>query len=100
MASSDERSPRAAPKPHYFQDPSVDALHRIVLVLAEEVFTLREKLDAVVALHDQGQLPTTTALDALDSDERFATRRQDFVARLLEPLQELFEREEAERPAP
>ncbi|MGQ4808114.1 hypothetical protein NKDENANG_01481 [Candidatus Entotheonellaceae bacterium PAL068K] len=91
-----EQHPRAAVKPQYFQDAAVDALHQMVLVLAEEVFTLRDKLDAVVALHDRGQLPTTPTLDALDTDALFTARRQAFVARFLEPLQELLEREGAE----
>lgn len=87
------RNPQAAPKPQYFNDPAVDALYQTVLVLAEEVFTLREKLDAVVTLHDQGRQPTTAALDALDTDTMFAARRQAFVERLLEPLNELIQRE-------
>jgi hypothetical protein len=67
----------------------------MVLVLAEEVFTVRKRLDAVVTLQDQGRQPTTAALDALDTDSMFAARRQVFVERLLEPLHELIKRESA-----
>jgi hypothetical protein len=87
------QNPQAAPKPQYFNVPAVDALYQMVLVLAEEVFTLREKLDAVVTLHDQGRQPTTAELDTLDTDTMFAARRQVFVERLLEPLNELIQRE-------
>ncbi len=90
---AEELNPQAAPKPQYFNDPAVDALYQMVLVLAEEVFTLGEKLDAMVALHDQGRRPTASALDALDTDAMFETRRQAFVERVLEPLNELLERE-------
>ena len=95
MVMSEGLSPRAAPKPQYFKDPAVDALYQIVLVLEEEVFTLRERLDAVIALHDQGQIPTTPALDALDTDSIFAARRQSLVERLLEPLKDLIEPDES-----
>ena len=96
MAMSQGLSPRAAPKPQYFKDPAVDALYQIVLVLEEEVFTLREKLDSVIVLHDNGQLPTTSALDGLDTDAIFAARREALVERLLEPLKDLIERETAD----
>jgi hypothetical protein len=86
-------NPQAAPKPQYFNDPAIDALYQMVLVLAEEVFTLREKLDAVVTLHDQGRTATTSELDALDTDAIFEARRQAFVERLLEPFEELLKRE-------
>ena len=95
MIMSEGLSPHAAPKPQYFKDPAVDALYQIVLVLEEEVFTLRERLDSVITLHDQGQLPTTPALDALDTDAIFADRRQALVDRFLEPLTDLIEREES-----
>lgn len=88
-------TPSAAPKPQYFKDPAIDALYQIVLVLEEEVFTLRERLDSVIALHDDGQVPTTDALDALDNDAIFAARRQALVERLLEPLKDLVERDSA-----
>ncbi|ETW97171.1 hypothetical protein [Candidatus Entotheonella palauensis] len=86
-------NPQAAPKPQYFNDPAVDTLYQMVLVLAEEVFTLREKLDAMVTLHDQGRPATSAELDALDTDAMFEARRQVFVERLLEPLNELIRRE-------
>jgi len=86
-------NPQAAPKPQYFNDPAVDALYQMVLVLAEEVFTLREKLDAVITLHDQGRRPTSAELDTLDTDAIFEARRQAFVERLLAPLDELLKRE-------
>ena len=85
--------PHAAPKPQYFHDPGVDALYQMVLVLAEEAFTLREKLDAMVTLHEQGCCPTTSALDALDTDALFEARRQAFVERLLAPVHALIARE-------
>ena len=90
---AEELNPQAAPKPQYFKDPAVDALYQMVLVLAEEVFTLQEKLDAVVALQDQGRRPIASELDALDTDAMFEARRRAFVDRLLEPLKELIERE-------
>jgi hypothetical protein len=95
MPTPEGLSPGAAPKPQYFKDPAVDALYQIVLVLEEEVFTLRERLDSVIALHDDGQLPTTSALDGLDTDAIFASRREALVERFLEPLKELIAREAA-----
>ena len=85
--------PGPADKPQYFDDPAVDALYQMVLVLGEEIGALREQLDSIVALHDAGTTPDRAALDAADLGEQYDAVRKAFVDRLLEPLEEMIRRE-------
>lgn len=78
-----------AEKPDYFDDPAVQALYQMVLVLGEELAATREQLHALVALCEQGQSPTAEAIEAFVPDEAFDTERADWVARLLQPLEQL-----------
>ncbi len=87
------QGPDRGQKPQYFDDPALDCLYQMVLVLGEELAALREQVDAIVALNDRGELPTSAALDAFDPAEKYEDVRRTFVKRLLEPLEELIERE-------
>ena len=90
------KGPDRGAKPQYFDDPALDCLYQMVLVLGEELAALREQLDAMTAIHEQGETPTAAALDDFDPGERYEEIRQAFVDRLLEPLQDLVERETAD----
>ena len=90
------KGPERGAKPQYFKDPALDSLYQMVLVLGEEVAAMREQLDAMTAIHGQGGTPTAAALDDFDPGERYAEIRQAFVERLLEPLEDLIERETAD----
>ena len=54
-----------APKPNYFDDPAVQALYQMVLVLGEELAATREQLHALIALAEKGDIPTAEAIDCL-----------------------------------
>lgn len=87
------QGPEGAPKPQYFDDPATDALYRMVLTLGEEVAVLQEELHAIRSLHDAGTLPTTQAMDSFAPSAQFDEQRQQFVSRLLEPIQALLKQE-------
>ena len=83
------QGPERAGKPQYFDDPALDALYQMVLVLGEEIAALREQVDTMLALHDAGKVPTGGEMDGHDLGEAYDTVRKRFVERLLEPLQDL-----------
>ena len=80
-----------AEKPVYFDDPAIQALYQMVLILGEELAATREQLHALIALCESGAVPTADALDAFIPDESFDLERADWVARLLEPLEQIAE---------
>ena len=85
--SQDGAAPRA--KPEYFDDPAVQALYQMVLILGEELAVTREHLHALTALCAAGTPPSGEALAAFQPDEAFDAERAEWVARLLEPLNQL-----------
>ena len=78
-----------APKPYYFDDPAVQALYQMVLVLGEELAATREQLHALIALAEKGDVPTAEAIEAFVPEASFDLERADWVARLLEPLEQI-----------
>ena len=80
-----------AEKPVYFDDPAIQALYQMVLLLGEELAATREQLHALIALCESGAVPTADALDAFIPDESFDLERADWVVRLLEPLEQIAE---------
>ena len=78
-----------ADKPVYFADPALQALYQMVLILGEELAATREQLHALIALCEEGSVPSAEALEAFVPDEQFDLERADWVARLLEPLQQI-----------
>lgn len=80
-----------AEKPVYFDDPAIQALYQMVLILGEELAATREQLHALIALCESGAVPTADAIDAFIPDESFDLERADWVARLLEPLEQIAE---------
>ena len=80
-----------AEKPVYFDDPAIQALYQMVLILGEALAATREQLHALIALCESGAVPTADALDAFIPDESFDLERADWVVRLLEPLEQIAE---------
>ena len=78
-----------ADKPVYFADPALQALYQMVLILGEELAATREQLHALIALCEEGSVPSAEALEAFVPYEQFDLERADWVARLLEPLQQI-----------
>ena len=78
-----------APKPNYFDDPAVQALYQMVLVLGEELAATREQLHALIALAEQGDITTAEAIEAYVPEASYDLERADWVARLLETLEQI-----------
>ena len=78
-----------ADKPIYFEDPAIQALYQMALVLGEELAATREQLHALIALCEEGKAPSAEAIEAFVPDEAFDQERADWVARLLEPLEQI-----------
>ncbi|NIM70507.1 MAG: hypothetical protein GTN86_07955 [Xanthomonadales bacterium] len=87
------RGPERGAKPQHFSDPALDGLYQMMLVLAEELAAIRERLDTALAILASGKTPTDEALDAFDLGPGYDEVRRQFVQRLLEPLEELIEQE-------
>jgi len=78
-----------AAKPVYFHDPALQALYQMVLVLGEELAATREQLHALIALSEDGVVPTAEAIERFLPRDDFDTERADWVTRLLEPLEQI-----------
>ena len=76
-------------KPAYFEDPAMQALYHMVLILGEELAATREQLHALIALCEEGAVPSAEALESFVPDEQFDLERADWVSRLLEPLEQM-----------
>ena len=76
-------------KPAYFEDPAMQALYQMVLILGEELAATREQLHALIALCEEGAVPSAEALEAFVPDEQFDLERADWVSGLLEPLEQM-----------
>ncbi len=76
-------------KPAYFEDPAMQALYQMVLILGEELAATREQLHALIALCEEGAVPSAAALESFVPDEQFDLERADWVSRLLEPLEQM-----------
>ena len=73
------QGPERAGKPQYFDDPALDALYQMVLVLGEEIAALREQVDTMRALHDAGKVPTRGEMDGHDLGAAYDELRKQFV---------------------
>ena len=78
-----------ADKPIYFDDPALQTLYQMVLILGEELAATREQLHALIALSEKGVVPTAEAVASFRPDDLFDAERADWVARLLEPLEKI-----------
>ena len=78
-----------ADKPIYFDEPAVQALYQMVLVLGEELAATREQLHALIALSEKGVVPTVEAIESFLPEDQFDAERADWVVRLLEPLEQI-----------
>lgn len=92
-------------RPTYFHDPAIDKVLSITLALAGEVAVLRDRLDTVERLAEEGKQPTKAALDAFVPDERVRAERDawrdgflDIVLRVVHQEMEDLERKAEQLP--
>jgi hypothetical protein len=87
----------------FFQDPATDKVLNMVVTLAGEVWTLRERLAAMEAISvRQGSLSATEIDDfefPAEQETRLANDRKEFIENLFRVLQEQAETAARRKPA-
>lgn len=82
-------------QPSFFDQPALEAMHGMLLVLMEEVCVLRDRLDTYERLGAQGIAVTADAVDAYtpddDAEQLREQRRQATIRRVLRPVKQLQE---------
>jgi len=77
---------------YFFSDPAIDKVLNMVVTLASEVWTLRERLAAMEALQVKGGAIKAGAVDAHefspDDEARLGVQRKEFIDSLFRVLQE------------
>lgn len=58
------RSPMDATRPSFFSDPGIDQLYTMVLELAAEIVTMRERLFAIEAVADERGFDFSRAVES------------------------------------
>jgi hypothetical protein len=97
MKTATPATPRIAKgaQPSFFEQPAIEALHGMVVVLMEEVCVLRDRLDTYERLGARGIAVTPEAVDAYTPDEAAEAereqRRQATIRRVLRPVKQLQE---------
>lgn len=73
-------------RPQFYDTPGLDQTMSMIMVLANEMSVLRDRLDAAERVAKQHGMDLATGIDALVLDEAALeereARRQDFLARL------------------
>jgi hypothetical protein len=79
-------------RPIYLNDPQIDKLLTIVLVLAGEVSVLHERLDTLERLAEAKGILLVEEIEAYQPDDQIAQEREqwrrDYLARVLRVIQE------------
>jgi hypothetical protein len=82
-------------QPSFFDQPALEAMHGMLLVLLEEVCVLRDRLDTYEQLGERGIAVTPAAVDAYTPDDANESgrerRRQETIRRVLRPVKQLQE---------
>ena len=99
--NGDSTSRRPAPQiakgaqPSFFDDPALEAMHGMLIVLLEQVCVLRDRLDTYERLGEQGIAITAQAVEAYEPDdsvEEFREqRRRELIDRVMRPVKALQE---------
>ena len=88
-------------RPSYFEDPAIDKVLAITLALAGETAVLRDRMDTIERLLEDGQPVTRAALDAYVPDQTVREQRDAwrelFLGNVLRIIHQ--EREELARSA-
>ncbi len=92
VSSTTPRVPKGA-QPAFFEQPALEAMHGMFVVLLEEICVLRDRLDSYEKLGAAGIVVTPDALDAYTPDEATEKlrekRRQETIRRALRPVVQL-----------
>jgi hypothetical protein len=97
MKSATAATPRIAKgaQPSFFDEPAIEAMHGMLVVLMEEVCVLRDRLDTYERLGARGIAVTPESVDAYTPDDAAEAereqRRQATIRRVLRPVKQLQE---------
>ncbi len=79
-------------RPWFLDDPDTEKLMNIVLVLAQEMSVMRERMDTIETLLEQDGAVTKAAIEAFEPTKAQADARglwtQEFLARVFRILQQ------------
>jgi hypothetical protein len=74
-------------RPYFFDDPAVERVLSITMAVAAEVAVLRERMDTIERLMENGTGVTKANIEAFKPDDNAAKERQEwhaaYVARIL-----------------
>lgn len=92
MSSTTPRISKGA-QPVFFEQPALEAMHGMFVVLLEELCVLRDRLDTYERLSSAGVAVTPEAVDAYTPDEDTEKQRercrQETIRRALRPVVQL-----------
>lgn len=82
-------------QPSFFDQPALEAMYGMLVVLMEEVCVLQDRLDTYEQLGAKGIAITPDAVDAYDPDEAVENtreqRRHTVIRRIMRPVKQLQE---------
>jgi hypothetical protein len=82
-------------QPSFFDEPAIEAMHGMMIILLEQVCVLHDRLDTYERLGEQGTVATAAAIDAFEPDEGVEEfreqRRQRLIDRIMRPVRTLQE---------
>jgi hypothetical protein len=96
-STSQTSAPRIAKgaQPSFFDQPALEAMYGMLVVLMEEVCVLQDRLDTYERLGAKGIAITPEAVDAYDPDEAVESareqRRHTVIRRIMRPIKQLQE---------
>jgi hypothetical protein len=94
---SNATAPRIAKgaQPAFFDQPALEAMYGMLVVLMEEICVLQDRMDTYERLGARGIAVTPDTVDAYDPDEAVEKlreqRRQTVIRRIMRPVKQLQE---------
>jgi hypothetical protein len=80
-------------QPNFFQDPAIDALYSMVVILTEEIAVLRDRLDTHERLAEVGETSKVDNVEAFAADVDLEKIRDEarwhLIRRVMRPLKQL-----------
>jgi hypothetical protein len=70
-------------QPHFFDDPNIDRLVTMIMVMAEEISVLRERLDTHERLAAKGKKATPANIETYAPDLKVEDAREELRAAML-----------------
>jgi hypothetical protein len=82
-------------QPSFFDEPALEAMHGMIIILLEQVCVLNDRLDTYERLGEQGIVATAAAVEAFQPEASVDAfreqRRQRLIDRMMRPVRTLQE---------